>query len=109
MTKKPYSAKHGKDLPDNKHIQELAEDDYVDPAGRDNFSDSDLLANQVVTVKSSDNETREDGASKSLAQYENEEQERRMKELEEKPTDWLYSRAREAGIPDWSHLQRSDL
>ncbi|HYX33947.1 MAG TPA: hypothetical protein VE954_12600 [Oligoflexus sp.] len=109
MTKKPYSPKHGKDIPHQKRIEELAADDYVERARGDNFSDSDILAPQGVTVKTSDNESREDGASKTLAQDEAEEHERRVENLEKQPLDWLHERAEASGIEDWKQLSKNDL
>lgn len=109
MTKKPYSPKHGKDIPHIKRIEELAADDYVERDRGDNFSDSDILAPQGVTIKTSDNESRELGASKTLAQDENEEQARRVEDLESKPLDWLHDRAKEFGIPNWNQLSKGDL
>ena len=49
-----------------------ADHNYVDPEGRDAFSDSDLLGK---SVHDSDNETREDKRSRTMAQAEREEQE----------------------------------
>lgn len=109
MTRKPYSSKHEKDIPHQKRIEELAADDYVGKDRGENFSDSDILAPQGVTVKTSDNESRELGASKTLAQDENEEHEHRMEDLEKQPLQSLHERARASGIPDWKKLSKQEL
>jgi hypothetical protein len=109
MTKKPLSPKHEKKIPHQKRIEELAADDYVERDRGDNYSDSDILAPQGVTVKTSDNESRELGASKTWAQDENEEHDRRVEELEKQSMDWLHERAKASGIPDWKQLSKHDL
>lgn len=109
MTKKPLSPKHGKHLPHNKHIEELAANDYVDPAEHDTFSDSDILAPQGVTVKTSENESNEPGAEKTWARSEDEEKQWRLKDLESHSLEWLYERAQEIGIPDWAKLPKNEL
>jgi hypothetical protein len=109
MTKKPLSPKHTKDIPHQKRIEELAADDYVERDRGENYSDSDILAPQGVTVKNSDNESRELGASKTLAQDENEEHERRVEDLEKQSLEWLAERAKSSGIPDWKNLSKGDL
>ncbi len=40
---------------------------------------------------------------------ENEEHEHRVKDLEERPLEWLSRRAQHIGIPDWNHLPKPEL
>lgn len=73
MTMKPLSPKKGKVRLASKHVSELAENDYVERDRGHEYSDSDLLRPQGVTVRNSDNESREEGALRTMAQAEEEE------------------------------------
>lgn len=109
MSKKPYSPKHGKKIQNKKRILELASDDYVDPSRGDNFSDSDIFAAQGVTIKDSDNESREPGALRTWKRSEEEAKQFLREELDSLPTDQLQSRAREIGVSNWEQMQRDEL
>ena len=51
----------------------------------------------------------EEGELMSLTRGENEEHEHRVRDLEEKPFEWLSSRAQHIGIPDWNQLEKPEL
>ena len=73
MTMKPLSPKKGKVRLPNKHVRELADNDYVEKDRGYNFNDSDILRPQGVTVRSSDNESRDESTLRTMAEAEEEE------------------------------------
>ena len=59
----------GKQVPPQKHLQDLAANDYVEP-NDELFSDSDILAPQGVGIRNSNSESREEKVQFTLAESE---------------------------------------
>jgi hypothetical protein len=89
-----------------KRLQELAEDDYVEPEHGADYSDSAILG---VDPRHSEAESREEGHPRTLAEDEQEEAEYRRDLFITKSDAELHQTAEQLGMPDHQQLNRESL